>query len=81
MIGWLTSWFRPAPEPIPEDPRELLEGLKRKRQALLESLSSLRAHGFDSVAEDDEQALKALERRIFALQLRLDTGGENPLLH
>jgi hypothetical protein len=81
MIGWLTSLFRPAPERIPEDPREELQTLKRKRQAMLESLSSLRAHGFDSIAEDDEQALKAVERRIFALQQRLDTGGGNPLLH
>lgn len=81
MIGWLTSLFKPAPERVFDDPREELRQLKRKRQVLLESLSSLRAYGFDSIAEDDEQVLKAVERRISALQLRPDSGGRNPLLH
>jgi len=80
MIGWLTSLFRPAPERVCEDPREELLHLKRKRQALLESLSSLRAYGFDSIAEDDEQDLKAVERRIYALQFRLDADDVGTLL-
>ena len=81
MIGWLTWLFRPAPERISDDPREELRQLKRKRQDLLESLSSLREYGFDSIAEDDELVLKAVERRISALQLRPDSGGRNPLRH
>jgi hypothetical protein len=81
MIGWLTSLFRPAPERVCQDPREELQRLKQKRQALLESLSSLRAYGFDSIAEDDEQALKAVERRIYSLQLRLDSDNGGALLH
>jgi hypothetical protein len=81
MIGWLTWLFRPAPERVSDDPREELRRLKRERQSLLESLSSLRAYGFDSIAEDDEQALKAVERRILALQLKQDPAGGNTLLH
>ena len=79
MLGWLTSWLRPAPEGIPEDPREELQSLRRRRQELLESLSSLRAYGYDSIAEDDELALKAVDRRIYALQAKLDAG--DALLH
>jgi hypothetical protein len=81
MIGWLTSLFRPAPERVCQDPHEELLRLKRKRQALLESLSSLRAYGFDSIAEDDEQALKDVERRIYALQLRPDSDDGGTLRH
>jgi len=81
MIGWLTSLFRPAPERVCRDPREELRRLKLERQDLLESLSSLRAYGFDSIAEDDEQALKAVERRITSLQLRPDSDDGGSLLH
>lgn len=80
MLGWLTSWLRPAPEGVPEDPRVELRTLKRRRQVLLESLSSLRAYGFDSIAEDDELALRAVERRIYALQTKLEAGS-GQLLH
>jgi hypothetical protein len=76
MIGWLTWLFEPAPESVPSDPREELLVLKRRRRAILESLSALRAHGFDSVAEDDEHALRAVDRRISVLQLKLDTAGD-----
>ncbi len=81
MIGWLTSLFRPAPERVCQDPREELRRLKMKRQDLMESSSSLRAYGFDSIAEDDEQALKAVERRITSLQLRLDSDDGGALRH
>lgn len=81
MMAWLSWLLKPAPERTPENPREELQFLKKRRQAILESLASLRAFGFDSSAADDEHALKAVERRIFALQLKLDTGGGNTLLH
>jgi hypothetical protein len=48
-----------------------------RRRALCDSLSSLRAYGFDAVAGDDELALKTLDRKILALQLKLGSeGGE-----
>ena len=81
MIAWLSWLFRPAPERDPVDPREELRHLKKRRHSLLRSLSSLRDFGFDSVAEDDEAVLKAVERRIHALQLRLGAHGGDPLLH
>ncbi|HLY10813.1 MAG TPA: hypothetical protein VKW04_16040 [Planctomycetota bacterium] len=81
MLGWLTWWLRPAPERILEDPREELRSLKRRRQALLESLGSLRAYGFDSIAEDDEVALKAVDRRITALLSKRVAGNDDVLLH
>ncbi|HEV3026042.1 MAG TPA: hypothetical protein VG457_00635, partial [Planctomycetota bacterium] len=68
-MAWLSWLFKPAPEWTPEDPLDELRFLKKRRQALLESLASLRAFGFDSIAEDDEQALKAVDRRILVLQL------------
>ena len=81
MMAWLSWLFKPAPERTPEDPREELQFLKKRRQALMESLASLRAFGFDSIAADDEHALKAVDRRIFALQLKLDTHGGSALQH
>jgi hypothetical protein len=79
-MAWLSWLFRPVPERTPEDPREELRLLKRRRQALLESLASFRAFGFDSIAADDEQALKAVDRRILALQLKVDTSDGRALL-
>jgi len=81
MMAWLSWLFSPAAERSPEDPREELRTLKDQRHALLDSLSSLRAYGFDAVAKADEAALKAVERRIFALQLKLGTSGGDALLH
>jgi hypothetical protein len=81
MMAWLSWLFSPAPERIPPDSREELRSLKKQRQTLLESLSSLRAYGFDSIAVDDEQALKAVERRIFVLQHKLDSADGTPFLH
>lgn len=81
MIAWLSWLFRQAPERPPLDPREELRHLKKRRHSLMQSLSSLREYGFDSIAHDDEATLKALERRIFALQLKLGADGGDALLH
>jgi hypothetical protein len=81
MMAWLSWLLRPAPERIPADLHEELQILKRRRQALLESLASLRAFGFDSIADDDEQTLKAVDRRISNLQLKQDTAGGKALFH
>jgi len=78
MMAWLSWLFKDAAEHCPLDPREELRSLKDRRHALLESLNSLRAYGFAS--DDDEAALRAVERRIFALQLKLSTSDGDALL-
>ena len=70
MIAWLSWLFEPKVEAAPPTPREELRELKLRRRALLDSMSSLRAYGFDAAAGDDEQALKAIDRRILTLQLK-----------
>jgi hypothetical protein len=83
MIAWLTWLFRAKveapPLPPPGNPRQELRQLKLRRRALCDSLSSLRAYGFDAVAGDDELALKTLDRKILALQLKLGSEGGEPL--
>ena len=77
MIGWLSWLFdRPAAGDEPEAgaPDELRE-LKARRRQLIESMDALRAHGFERDAEDDQAALRSLERRIQTLQLKSDAGG------
>jgi hypothetical protein len=77
MVTWLSWLFEPPVEVAPPSSREELRELKLRRRALLDSLSSLRAYGFDSVASDDEAALKMLDRKILALQLKRGSeGGE-----
>jgi len=70
MIAWLSWLFEPKVVAEPATPREELRELKLRRRALLDSLSSLRAYGFDAAAGDDEQALKAIDRKILTLQLK-----------
>lgn len=79
MIAWLSSLFKTPVEPVTEmDPREQLRTLKQRRRDLFGLISTRRAYGFDNVDGDDEQALKALDRRISALQLKLGTEGVDP---
>jgi hypothetical protein len=79
MIAWLSWLFEPKVEAEPPTRREELRQLKLRRRALLDSLSSLRAYGFDAAAGDDEQALKALDRRILTLQLKRGSEGGEPV--
>ena len=81
MIAWL-SWLLKVPvESAPAtDPREELRALKIRRRELFGLITTRRAYGFDGVGVEDEQTLKALDRRIQALQLRLESdGGDAPL--
>jgi len=80
MISWLSWLFKAPVVTIPADPREELRSLKIRRRELFGTLSSLRAFGFDDAAGDDEQTLKALDRKILTLQLKLGSeGGDSQL--
>jgi len=73
MVAWLTWLFEPKPgvdQPAPSAHDELRE-LRIQRRQLINNIGSLKAYGFDSIAKDDEAALKSLDRKIFALQLKV----------
>ena len=72
MVAWLSWLFDPKPG---GDQPELaahdeLRALRIRRRQLINNIGSLRAYGFDTLAKDDEQALKSLDRKILALQVR-----------
>jgi hypothetical protein len=72
MVAWLSWLFDPKsggdePEPTAHDE---LRALRIRRRQLINNIGSLRAYGFDTLAKDDEAALKSLDRKIFALQLK-----------
>jgi len=72
MIGWLSWLFDPktgADEPAPTAHEEL-RALRIRRRRLINNLCYLRAYGFDTLAQDDEAALKTLDRKILALQVK-----------
>jgi hypothetical protein len=72
MIGWLSWLFDPktgGDEPAPTAHEEL-RALRIRRRQLINNLCSLRAYGFDTLAQDDEAAIKTLDRKILALQLK-----------
>jgi hypothetical protein len=72
MIGWLSWLFDPktgGDEPAPTAQEEL-RALRIRRRQLINNLCSLRAYGFDTLAQDDEAALKTLDRKILALQVK-----------
>jgi hypothetical protein len=72
MIGWLSWLFDPktgGDEPAPSAHEEL-RALRIRRRQLINNLCSLRAYGFDTLAKDDEAALKSLDRKILALQVK-----------
>jgi len=73
MVAWLSWLFDPnsggdQPETAPG--RDDLRELRIRRRQLINNIGSLRAYGFDTLAKDDEQALKSLDRKILALQLK-----------
>jgi hypothetical protein len=72
MIGWLSWLFDPktgGDEPAPTAHEEL-RALRIRRRQLINNLCSLRAYGFDTLAQDDEAALKSLDKKILALQVK-----------
>ena len=71
MVAWLSWLFdaRIGADHPSSDPKDQLRALKVQRRQLINQLCSLRTYGFDTLAGDDEAALKALEKRILALQL------------
>ncbi len=72
MIGWLSSLFDPktgGDEPA-ATAHEELRALRIRRRQLINNLCSLRAYGFDTLAQDDEAALRTLDRKILALQVK-----------
>jgi hypothetical protein len=72
MIAWLSWLFEQKPgvdAPAPTALEEL-RALRIQRRQLINNLCSLRAYGFDTIAQDDEAALKSLDRKILALQLK-----------
>ena len=79
MVAWL-SWLFDVksggdqPEPVAQDE---LRALRIRRRQLINNIGSLRAYGFDTLAKDDEQALKSLDRKIFALQLKSGVADES----
>lgn len=82
MISWLSWLFKTPLEAVRfVDPREELRSLKIRRRELFGMMSTRREFGFDTVAGDDEQTLKALDRRILALQLKLGSAGGDAPLH
>ena len=77
MVAWLSWLFDPksgGDQPVAEAHDGLRE-LRIRRRRLINNIGSLRAYGFDTLAKDDEQALKSLDRKILALQAR--SGAEN----
>jgi len=73
MVAWLSWLFDPksgGDQPAPAAQDELRE-LRIRRRQLINNIGSLRAYGFDTIAKDDEQALKSLDRKILALQVKI----------
>jgi hypothetical protein len=73
MVAWLSWLFDPTSggdQPAPAAQDELRE-LRIRRRQLINNIGSLRAYGFDTLAKDDEQALKSLDRKILALQVKI----------
>jgi hypothetical protein len=79
MVAWL-SWLFDAKsggdQPALTTQDELRE-LRIRRRQLINNIGSLRAYGFDTLAKDDEQALKSLDRKILALQLKSGVSDES----
>ena len=80
MVAWLSWLFEAKPgadQPAPSAQEEL-RALRIRRRQLINAIDSLKAYGFDSIAKEDEAALKSLDRKIFALQLKSGVS-ENPV--
>ena len=72
MVAWLTWLFEAKPgtdQPALCAHDELRE-LRIRRRQLINNIGSLKAYGFDSLAQDDESELKFIDRKIRALQVK-----------
>ena len=79
MVAWLSWLFEAKPgadQPVPSAHEEL-RALRIRRRQLINTIGSLKAYGFDSIAKEDEAALKSLDRKILTLQLK-SAGTEDP---
>ena len=72
MIGWLSWLFDPTAggDSAIVTVHDELRALRIRRRQLVNNLCSLRAYGFDTLAQDDEAALKSLDKKILALQVK-----------
>ena len=80
MVAWLTWLFEEKPgvdQPAPSAQEEL-RALRVRRRQLINNIGSLKAYGFDSIARDDEAELRSLDRKIFALQLKVGVYEDPP---
>jgi hypothetical protein len=68
--GGLSTKFPATTDQPPLSAHEALRELRIRRRELVNSIGSLKAYGFDSIAKEDEAELKSLDRKIFALQLK-----------
>lgn len=71
MVAWLSWLFeaKAGDQPVPTA-QDDLRTLRVRRRQLINNIGSLRAYGFDTLAQDDEAALKLLDRKILALQVK-----------
>jgi hypothetical protein len=71
MVAWLSWLFnaKTGAEQPPRAPLDELCALRIQRHRLIDHLSALHAHGFDTLAQDDEAALEAIDKRILVLRL------------
>ena len=75
MVAWL-SWLFDPPAGVDDPasgPIDELRRLRVQRRRLINNLCSLRAHGFATLAQDDEAELRGLDRKILALQVKTTT--------
>jgi hypothetical protein len=72
MVAWLSWLFeaKPGADQPELAPQDELRALRIRRHQLINNIGSLRAYGFDTLAKDDEAALKSLDRKILALQVK-----------
>ena len=80
MVAWLTWLFeeKPGVDQPARSAQEELRALRVRRRQLINNIGSLKAYGFDSIARDDEAELRSLDRKIFALQLKVGVYEDPP---
>ena len=77
LLSWLFDRKRDGDRSetsVPED----LRTLRARRRRIVNKLCSLREYGFDTLAQDDEAALRSLEKKILALQAKSGGPDDTP---